>query len=225
VKELLDLSFSPVNLFLSVMSLLLILYWLLVIAGATDPDYFSIEFDGAPDVDADITTVDVENPTGKSVQSNGNGDSPVIEILRFFHFDELPLMLILTLVFFTMWLLSINISWYFGIENPLIGVLLYIPYFIGSLFVVKIFSKPLIYLYKFLNHKGEEEIDFLGRRCRVVNAIGPASLGTVELLVKGDPIKIYAKSNNGEPLTAGTEALIVNESVDKKYFLVEKFEY
>ncbi len=207
------------------MSLLLILYWLLVIAGATDPDYFSIDFEGTPDLDAEITTVDVENPANKSVQSDANGDGALLNILRFFHFDELPLMLILTLVFFTMWLLSINISWYLGIESPIIGLLLYIPYFIASLFVVKIFSKPLIYLYKFLNHKGEEAIDFLGRRCRVVNALGPTSIGTVELLVNGDPIKIYAKSNNGEPLTAGQEAVIVNESVDKKYYLVEKFEY
>jgi hypothetical protein len=91
--------------------------------------------------------------------------------------------------------------------------------------VVKLFSKPLVYLYKQVNHKGEEAIDFLGRRCVVVSRVEREKIGIVELLVKGDPIKIYAKSNNSEALTAGTEAVIINESKDKKYYYIEKFDY
>jgi membrane protein implicated in regulation of membrane protease activity len=225
VKELFELSFAPVNAFLSIMCIVMLLYWLLVIFAGLDPDFFSIEFDGAPEADADLSTIEMDPAGDRSGDTDADGEGFFNDILRFFHFDELPLMFILTLVFFTMWFFSINITHYLGISSPLIGVLLYIPYFIVSLFVVKIFSKPLIYLYRQLNHKGEEAIDFLGRRCMVVSRVEKDKMGTVELLVKGDPIKIYAKSNTNEVLMAGTEAVIVNESKDKKYYLIEKFDY
>lgn len=204
------------------MSIVMLLYWLLVIFAGLDPDFFSIELE-TPDADADLSTIDVDHTADRS--GNSDGDGFFHDILRFFHFDELPLMFILTLVFFTMWFFSINITHYLGISSPLIGILLYIPYFLVSLFVVKLFSKPLIYFYKQLNHKGEEAIDFLGRRCKVVSKVEKDKMGTVELIVKGDPIKIYAKSNNDEILMTGTEAVIVNESQDKKYVYIEKFEY
>ncbi len=207
------------------MCIVMLLYWLLVIFAGLDPDFFSIEFDASPAADADLSTIEMDHPADRSGDTDTDGDGFFHDILRFFHFDELPLMFILTLVFFTMWFLSMNLTHYLGISSPLIGVLLYIPYFIVSLFVVKLFSKPLIYLYRQLNHKGEEAIDFLGRRCTVVSRVEKDKMGTVELLVKGDPIKIYAKSNSGEALTAGTEAVIVNESKDKKYYYIEKFEY
>lgn len=207
------------------MSLLMLLYWVLVIFGAADPDYFSIDFDADADFDLPVQGPDVENATQRGTSADADGGGFWFDILRFFHFDELPLMLILTLNFFTMWLMSINITHYFGISNPLIAMLLYIPYFVVSLFVVKIFSKPLIWLYSRLNHKGEEPIDFLGRRCTVVNDVRPGGTGMVELLVQGDPIKVYAKTNSGELLKAGTEAVIVNESPDKKYYFIEKFDY
>lgn len=207
------------------MALLMLIYWILVIVGAADPDYFSIDFDADTDFDFAVQAPDVENPAQKDGQANSDTGGFWFDILRFFHFDELPLMLILTLNFFTMWLMSINLTHYLGISNPLIAMALYIPYFIVSLFVVKIFSKPLISIYSKLNHKGETPIDFLGRRCTVVNDVKPGGIGMVELLVTGDPIKVYAKSNNNEWLRAGTEAVIVNESQDKKYYLIEKFDY
>ncbi len=207
------------------MSILMLLYWVLVIFGALDPDYFSIDFEASADIDTQVPGVDVEQSGQKSANAGQGNESFLYDTLRYFHFDELPLMLILTLCFFCMWLMSINVSYYLGITSPLIGMLLYIPYFIVSLFVVKIFTKPLVYLYKQLNHKGEEAIDFLGRRCRVVNAIGENKIGAVELMVKGDPIKVYAKTTNGEALMAGAEAIIVNESKDKKYYYIEKFDY
>jgi hypothetical protein len=225
VRELFELSFTPVNAFLTIMCIVVLLYWLLVIFAGLDPDFFSIDLNSEPVFDADLNTLDVENPADRASQESGEGNGFFQDILKFFHFDELPLMFIMSLVFFTMWILSVNITYYFGISSPVIGVLLYIPYFIASLFVVKLFSKPLIYLYKYINHKGEEAIDFLGRRCVVVSRVEKEKIGTVELMVKGDPIKIYAKSNNHEVLTAGTEAVIVNESKDKKYYYIEKFDY
>lgn len=212
MKELIEISFSPVNAFFSIMCILLVLYWLLVIIAGIDPDLFSVDFDSA-----DLET---------GFDGDGEADSGgFMKVLEYFNFDELPLMFIITIVFFSMWLIGVNVTYYLGVQSTLLGFVLLVPNFILSLFVVKLFSKPLSYFYKQLNHKGEPEIDFLGRRCTVITSVGPNKTGQLELTVNADPIKLYARSNTDEVIAAGQQAVIVAESEDKKYYLIEKFEY
>ena len=220
MKELIEISFSPVNAFFSIMSIVMLLYWIMVIVAGLDPDLFSIDFDSDMDTDLDSNTQDLPDRT--DVHAEGNG---FMKILEFFNFDELPLMFILTIIFFTMWFLGINVTYYLGIESTWVGVLLMIPNLILSLFIVKIFSKPLAYLYKQVNHKGEPEIDFLGRRCVIFSSLDDLRTGQIQLSVNGDPIRLSARSNTNEKLIAGQEAVIVAESEDKRYYLVEKFDY
>lgn len=221
MKELIEISFSPVNAFFTIMSIIMLLYWILVIIAGLDPDLLSVDFDSA-DLDTDLDSNSQDVPDRSDLSSDGNG---FMKILEFFNFDELPLMFILTIIFFSMWLLGVNVTYYLGIESTLVGVVLLIPNLIVSLFIVKIFSKPLSYLYKQVNHKGEPEIDFLGRRCVVFSTLDHERTGQIQLSVNGDPIRLSARSNSDEKLLAGQEAVIVGESEDKRYYLVEKFDY
>ena len=219
MKELIEISFSPVMAFFSIMSIVMLLYWVAVIIAGLDPDLFSIDFDSDMDTNLDSNSHDLPDRTETP---EGSG---FMKILEFFNFDELPLMFILTIIFFSMWLVGINVTYYLGVESVWLGLLLLIPNFILSLFIVKIFSRPLSYLYKQVNHKGEPEIDFLGRRCVVFSTLDSLKTGQIQLSVNGDPIRLSAKSNTDEQLNAGQEAVIVSESTDKKYYLVEKFDY
>lgn len=219
MKELIEISFSPVMAFFSIMSIVMLLYWVAVIIAGLDPDLFSIDFDSDMDTNLDSNSHDLPDRTETP---EGSG---FMKILEFFNFDELPLMFILTIIFFSMWLVGINVTYYLGVESVWLGLLLLIPNFILSLFIVKIFSRPLSYLYKQVNHKGEPEIDFLGRRCVVFSTLDNLKTGQIQLSVNGDPIRLSAKSNTDEQLNAGQEAVIVSESTDKKYYLVEKFDY
>lgn len=220
MKELLELSFSPVNAFFSIMSIIMVLYWIMVIIAGLDPDLFSIDFDSV-DMDTNFDHHGKDLPD-RAETSEASG---FMKVLQFFNFDELPLMFILTIMFVSMWFVSINVTYYLGIESTLVGFLLLIPNFILSLFIVKIFSKPLAYLYRQVNHKGEPEIDFLGRRCVVFSTLNDLKTGQVQLNVNSDPIRLSARSNTSEELRAGQPAVIVAESKDKKYYLVEKFDY
>ena len=220
MNELLELSFSPVNAFFSVMSIIMVLYWVLVIIAGLDPDLFSIDFD-ATDMDTNFDHHGKDLPD-RAETSEASG---FMKVLQFFNFDELPLMFVLTIMFISMWLVSINVTHYLGIESTLLGFILLIPNFILSLFVVKIFSKPLAYVYKQVNHKGEPVIDFLGRRCVVFSTLNDLKTGQIQLNVNGDPIRLSARSNTDEELKSGQQAVIVAESADKKYYLVEKFDY
>lgn len=217
MKELIEISFSPVNAFFSIMCIIMLVYWVLVIVAGLDPDMFSVDFDSA-DIDSNFDS----DPSSSEGAAQG---SSFMKVLEYFNFDELPLMFIITIVFFSMWLIGVNVSYYLGVESTLLGFLLLIPNFILSLFVVKLLSKPLGYLYKQVNHKGEPEIDFLGRRCTVFTTIAQDKTGQVELTVNGDPIKLYARSNTDAVIAAGKQAVIVGESGDKRYYLVEEFDY
>lgn len=219
MKELIEISFSPVMAFFSIMSIVMLLYWVAVIVAGLDPDLYSIDFDSDADTNFDSNTHDLPDRTDTP---EGSG---FMKVLEFFNFDELPLMFILTIIFFSMWFVGINLTYYLGLESVWIGLLLLIPNFILSLFIVKIFSRPLSYLYKQVNHKGEPEIDFLGRRCVVFSSLDEVKTGQIQLSVNGDPIRLSARSNTDEKLVAGQEAVIVSESVDKKYYLIEKFDY
>ena len=224
MKELFELSFSPVNAVFSIMSIVMVLYWLLVIFTGLDPEFFDIHFDADADANLHAEAVDVHTH-GKDIHTDEHEPNFFIGILKFFNFDELPLMFLLTILFFCMWFISINVSSYLGSGSSSIGFLLLIPNFFISLFAIKFLAKPLAYLYKHIDHKGEVEIDFIGRRCVVVSTLKGDKIGQAELVVNGDPIKIYAKSNSGEELKAGQQAVIINENIDKKFYLLEKFDY
>jgi hypothetical protein len=108
------------------------------------------------------------------------------------------------------------------IESNLIGFILLIPILFFSLFIAKILTKPLVKVYRLVNHPGEETIDFLGREGRVLTAISEEKLGQVEIIIKGDPIKIYVKSFNGIKIDIGEIVEVINESKTKKYFIIRK---
>ncbi|MDH7445428.1 OB-fold-containig protein [Aquimarina sp. 2201CG14-23] len=231
MKELVDIAFSPVNAFFSIMCIALILYWILTILTGLDLDFFDVEFDASTDIDLDVdmdADVDNYNPDVDLPQKNLNtevqSESVGVQFLRYFNFDELPLMFMLTILFFSIWFISINITHTFGWQSNWLGFLMLIPNLIISLFITKLLTKPIAKLYRMIDHKGEEEIDFLGRRCIVKSPVSGEKLGQIEVMVKGDPIRVQAKGFKGASITSGEEALIVNESKDKKYYLIEKFQ-
>ncbi|WP_160114108.1 OB-fold-containig protein [Aquimarina sp. AU119] len=231
MKELIDIAFSPVNAFFTIMCLFLILYWILTIFTGFDLDLFDVDFDASADFDIDVdldTDLDNYNPDvdlpQKNIQTEGHTDSIGVQFLRYFNFDELPLMFLITILFFSMWFISVNVTHFFGWQSNWIGFILLIPNLIISLFISKILTKPIAKLYQMINHKGEEEIDFLGRRCIVKSPVSGEKLGQIEVIVKGDPIRVQAKGFKGVTISSGEEALIVNESKDKKYYLIEKFQ-
>ncbi|NQY07727.1 MAG: DUF1449 family protein [Flavobacteriaceae bacterium] len=225
MDELLNIAFSPVNALLSIMLILMMFYWLLTIFTGIDLDFFDIDFDvdvdAEVDVDADVDSkVDVDL-ADKNVNTEG-GESLFIQFLRFFGFDELPFMFLLSVVIFVMWFLSVNINHYLNITSSLIGFLLLIPILFVSLFVAKYTTKPLAKLYRMINQKGEEEIEFLGRQGKVTSSVGNDKLGQIEILVKGDPIRVYAKGHEGSQIGIGEEVEVINESKDGKYYIIKR---
>ena len=80
----------------------------------------------------------------------------------------------------------------------------------------------MVKFFKEIGYKGEEEIDFLGRSGKMLSNIKDEKIGTAEFLVENNPIKLNVKSLDGAELEYGDYVVVMDESDDKKYYLVNK---
>ncbi|UJP66061.1 OB-fold-containig protein [Mongoliitalea daihaiensis] len=209
MERLLEISFAPANFILTVLSLLVLLYWLIVIFTGFDID--------VADMDADT---DVSNPEVGNAGSQGFWNA----FLEFFYIGELPVMFIISIVVFSMWLINVNVTAIFGIADSLLGLLIYIPGLIVSMLITKVVARPFIKIYAQFNHKGEKAIDFIGKTGKVIAPIGKDKIGQIEIQLEGDVIKVYAKSIDDELIKFNETVIILEESLDKKYYLAQKFQ-
>ncbi len=213
MKELFDVSFAPANFILTLFAIIMLLYWLVVI-------FTGFTFDG-PDVDVDFDAdAEFQNP---DLVGQTSGQGFWSGFLDFLYIGELPILFIISIVVFSMWFINVNVTFIFGLTNNLFGFLLYIPNLVVSMLITKVVAKPFVKLYAFFNHKGEEPIDFIGKVGRATAPISKDKLGQIEIQTEEDILKVYAKSLDDEAIAYGETVMILEESQDKKYYLVQKY--
>lgn len=209
MENLINIALAPANFILTMLAALMVFYWILIIFTGLDLDF-------SPDIDADSNSGTID---AGEVESPGFWNS----FLAFFYIGELPVMFIITIVVFCMWLINVNITALFGIEDNIFGFLLYIPGLIVSMLIIKVVAKPFVKLYAQFNHKGEVAIDFIGKTGKVLSPIGADKIGQLEIQVNDDVIKVYAKSIDEAQVPFNETVIILEESPDKKYFLAQKY--
>jgi hypothetical protein len=213
MKELLDISFAPANFLLTLLSIVMLLYWLFVIFTGFNIDGPDVDIDA--DVEADFENPDlVGQPSGQGFWSG---------FLEFLYIGELPILFIISIVVFSMWFINVNVTAIFGLSHNLFGFLLYFPNFILSMLITKVVAKPFVKLYAFFNHKGEEPIDFIGKVGKTTSPVSKDKLGQIQIQLEEDVLKVYAKAIDDELIPYGETVMILEESLDKKYYLVQKY--
>lgn len=80
----------------------------------------------------------------------------------------------------------------------------------------------MVKFFKEIGYKGEEEIDFLGRSGKMLSTIKGDKIGTAEFVVDKNPIKLSVGSQDGKEIKYGDYVVVMDESEDKKYYLVTK---
>jgi membrane protein implicated in regulation of membrane protease activity len=213
MEKLLEISFAPANFILTLLVILVTLYWLIVIFTGFDFDF--AEADAEIDASTDLSKPEAGNPEGDGFWS---------AMFKFFYIGELPIVFLITLVVFTMWLINVNVTAILGISHNILGFAVLIPGFVASMLVTKVTARPFVKLYSMFNHKGEEPIDFIGKTGRVLSPMSNDRLGQLEIFVVNDVIKVCAKSIDGEPIQYNETVIILEESPDKKFFFVQKYQ-
>lgn len=229
-NNIFDVLTSPVILPLTVASGLMVLLWLISMVSGMDADLdFDVDVDGDFDVDAGDTGFGVDDPSNVDL----NKETVVGDrrrklkgwqiFLVYFNFVGVPILLALTIFIFTWWILSLFTTILTGSHHNQLGVLIVLALMIPALFLTKFFNLPLQVLFKNLNKDGDVAVDFLGRKGTSLSSISDKKLGNAEVLVEGNPMNIYIKSFDGNPIAFRDDILIIREAEDKTFYYAQKY--
>ena len=213
--ELLHQAILPINLVLTILLGICVLYWLSVIVGALDIGSLDIDFEIEADVDVDVD-VDAD------VDADSSGVGAFALVLHFFNFGKLPFMVIFTILILSMWVLTILSNYYIGQGSWTIALLLYFPILFVSLVITKILTAPLLKLFKDFG-KGNEAVHYISKQCTILLPPTIDRIGQGEVKLEGTILRINIQlQEDSEPLQAGDQAVIIDEIKDRKLYLVAK---
>jgi hypothetical protein len=225
--ELLNESVALVNMPFTILVLVAAVYWLLMIFGMVGSDAISGDVDGGGfDADAGGASADlgadIGSPKGLATGGGGGGAGALSGLLNFANARRVPIMVVLSIFFFSMWAVSVLLNYHL---NPgrsiLIGLALLIPNFIGSILVTKVATQPLIPLFK----RRPEQLalmsdELIGHTAVLRLPIEGSRLGQAEAMVHGTEYRLNVRSSTGQRIERGAQVVIVNRDEKDGVFLV-----
>ena len=218
--ELVHAAFSPVNLVLTVLLILTILYWITVILGVLDVNLFDVDlgepgldagadFDVGADVDADL---DAGGEMDADAEMPGLGRS----ILHFFYVGEVPTMVLVSILILSMWTVSMAANHYLNPNGSFVAA---VPLFLGnvvaSALIMKVFAMPLKKLYSALNRDSNAPRSVIGRICVVTTTTVSDKMGQAEVKTRGAPIVLNVVSDGDHVFHKGDEAVVIGKIEEK----------
>jgi hypothetical protein len=178
----------------------LLLYWLLVIAGAFDFEIFGV------DVDADL-----ESPSG-----------PFQWFLALFNIGELPVMIVISFVVLGLWTTAMITGMFMpgGVSALFRAALFPVNLAVGALLAIPLI-KPVAWLFR-QNEAAREEIREEGSLARLRDALEPEAMGQALIDRRGAEVMLNVKLASGEAaLGAGTEVVVVAK--EGNFYRVKRF--
>ena len=235
MDNFINLIFSEVNIVLTILLMLLVLYWILTSLSGIDFDYdMDIDVDVDLDTDFDINTVDSGSMDFEDISNAEVDRSQVVNkrrkplkwwqvFLIYFNFVGLPFMFTFTAWIFFWWISTLLTTSITHSYDSNFGFLLMLILMIPALFLTKIFTTPFKSFFKHLNRDGDKAVDFSGRNATLLSTISGDKMGNAEVMADGNSMSIYVKSLDGSELRFRESVLIIKQSADKNYFLVSKY--
>lgn len=220
MAEVLNILFNPLpNAIMTVLAGISLLYWLFTMLMGDGFDF------GGTDVDVDFEGADVQDIDADSDLTADKNAEPsfLSKAMDFINIGKAPFMVIVTLFKFIGWMITIASSLLFHLGNyGWKSVLILIPVFVLTYFLMHYVTIPVVNLYKKVGYTGEEALELLGRTGKMRSSIKGDNLGSVEVLIQNDVIRINVKSVDGSEIKYDDEVTIVDETVDKKFYYVQK---
>ena len=224
------------NAVMTVIMAVLVVYWLFVLLLGVGMEDLDLGFDFDVNVDADVPDIDVDADVDLDADTDVDTDTDVdnniatekspgffIQFLKFLNVGRVPFMLILSTFKLFMWIGSLITTSLVNVTVwGLSSLFILIPIAIIAVFFTKFATNPMVKFFKEIGYKGEEEIDFLGRSGKMLSNIKDEKIGIAEFLIEKNPIKLNVKSLDGSELKYGDYVVVMDESDDKKYYLVNK---
>ena len=218
-----NLMYPLPNAVMTVIMGVMLVYWIFVFISGIGMDDLDLGFDFDTDVpEADIDDgIDHSEPDGESGVEKEPGF--FIKFLTFMNVGKVPFMLIFSAFKFFIWIGSLMTTSFINVSNwGAWSLLILLPLAFISLFFTKIATNPMAKIFKELGYRGEDEIDFIGRSGKMLSSIKDNKVGTAEVMIDNNPIKLNVVSMDGEELKYGEFVIIEDEAEDKKSYYVSK---
>ena len=212
------------NAVMTVVMAVLVIYWLFVFLFGVGVDDLDLGFDFDVDVpDADVPDVDAEVVDPEHEVAPEKSPGFFMKFLNFINVGRVPFMLVLSTLKFFMWIGTLVTTSFVNVSSwGLSSLLILIPIFIAGIFFTKFATNPMVRFFNEIGYRGEEAIDFLGRSGKMLSSIKDEKIGVAEFVVDKNPIKLNVKSMDGSEIKYNDYVVIMDESADKKYYLVNK---
>lgn len=221
MDDVLNILFNPLpNAIMTVLTGISLLYWLFTMLMGDGIDFGNADFDFDG---GDLQDVDASHDVDSSTDHDTPEPSFFSKAMEFINIGKAPMMVIVTLFKFIGWIITIASSLLFELgKYGAKSVLILLPVLILTYFLMHYVTIPVVKLYQKVGYMGEEAIDFLGRTGLMKSTIQGDSLGSVEIRIKEDLIRLNVKSINGDKINYGDEVIVLNEEKNKKYYLVQR---
>ena len=204
MAKLLNLLFNPLsNGIMTILTGISLLYWVFTFLSGSGMDT-DIDFDGF----GDVSDVDVSD----GMDADAGEPSFFSKAMEFINVGKIPVMVIITLFKFVGWIITLLSSVFLGLGDwGIKSLLILIPVFIITYFIMHYLTKPLAKMYKSMGYNGEEAYDFLGRTGVLKSTIENNKIGILEIVINQDVIRLNVTSQNGVRIEYGSEVMIIKE--------------
>lgn len=218
------------NAVMTVIMAVLAVYWIFTLVlgvGLDDLDLgFELDVDApdidAPDVDVDVDG-DVETVAPEHEVATEKTPGFFMKVLSFMNVGRVPFMLVFTVFKLFAWISTLITTSIINVVSwGLLSLLILIPIGFICVFLTKFATNPMARFFKQIGYRGEEVIDFLGRSGIMLSTIKDEKIGTAEVIVDKNPIKLSVKSMDGSEIKYGDYVTIIDESDSENLYLVDK---
>ncbi|VGO11622.1 hypothetical protein PDESU_00167 [Pontiella desulfatans] len=214
LKELIQIALAGINLPITLLFAVMLLYWVSVIIGALDIDILQLDFDIEPDADLDL-----EADGDVDVQSGGalNG------MMLYFNIGAVPVTVWLSFLIFTCWILSILETYYLNPGRHFVfGLIFVIPNLIAGMYTAKFATAPLKKVFEAMAPKNTTRKSLIGQRAVVVSSTVSSSFGQIGIKTDGAPLTLNARTEGDTEIAKGQTVVITSET-GQGIFTVEAF--
>lgn len=208
MEDLLEAIVWGGNVIPTALLIFVLIYWLIVLLGLVDIDSFDIDID--IDMEADL--------------HGGGSVGWLNHVLYFFNLGQVPLMLFLSFLALSMWLLAIISTEYLVFNSEILSYILLIPNFIISLFVAKLFTQPFVKLFTVLENHVDDNTEVIGKICKVILNTTDEKMGQAKVEGNGSVVLLNIKTRKGTTLNKGETGLVIDYIPEKSYYIIEPYE-
>lgn len=206
MSELLDAAVSPANIIITALAVFILIYWLTVIFGLLDLDFF--DFDVDIDADAEVDGVSV---------------TWLNSALAFFNLGQIPFMIFMTFLIIPAWAIAILVNHTLGISSFLMGSFVLIGVLFLSLFIAKILTTPFIKVFGKLNSANSQDKVLIGKICTVTIMAKANKTGQATVDSGGAPYLLNVITPDGIEMEKGDSGLVLEYLEDKNVYLIEPY--